>query len=188
MHTDAFISLVLLSAFLVLFYGPWQNFCTDMTRQMIFRRRDKLFDLAADGRLDFASEEYRSLRSFLEGLIRFAHELTWPQVLTMLAWYKGHRHLPRHNTVDLAPSQALARIRNPETRAIAAEMIDESVTAVLVMILLKSLVGGPVVFVLAASGYVMLHVGGRNVRRVGRARNVRLHGARADGGAVAGLR
>lgn len=154
MHADAFISLVLLSAFLVLFYGPWQNFCTDMIRQMIFRRRDKIFDLAAAGRLDFASEEYRSLRSFLEGLIRFAHELTWTQVLIMLAWHGQYRHAPRPNGAGLAPSQALARISDPKTRATAAEMIDESMKAVLVMILLKSLVIVPVMLVMVGLGYL----------------------------------
>lgn len=143
MPADALITLILLAALLVLFYGPWQDFCTEFARQMIFRRRDKLFDLAADGRLDFASEEYRALRSSLENLIRFAHEVTWPHIAILLFVAKRHRAEVYSNSFGPLPSQAVARIKDPETRAIAAQLVDESMTALLVVILLRSLIIGP---------------------------------------------
>ena len=78
---NAVISLLALALFVCLFYGPWQAVCTDWARQILFEKRDKLFDMAMAGKLHFASEEYKSIRRMLESMIRFAHHLTWPKLL-----------------------------------------------------------------------------------------------------------
>lgn len=81
MNADALISIVLTIVFLIWFYGPWQNTCTDYARQIIFEQRDKLFDIAASGRMPFDSKEYKMLRASLNAVIRFAHEATLPRML-----------------------------------------------------------------------------------------------------------
>lgn len=69
-------------AFLIwFFYGPWQNFVLDTLRQNLFEIRDEIFLLAADGKIEFSSPEYKATRKWLNTIIRFAHEITWIQIL-----------------------------------------------------------------------------------------------------------
>ena len=72
MDYEAAWAILALLALCVLFYGPWQEVCTDYARQVMFEKRDALFDLAASAELDFDSEEYRTIRISLEKAIRFA--------------------------------------------------------------------------------------------------------------------
>ncbi|NOJ47824.1 hypothetical protein [Bradyrhizobium archetypum] len=79
--SSALVSLVVLAALLFVIYGPWQWVCTDFARQRLFEARDHIFDMAADGRLNFKSQDYRVIRRSLEMNIRFAHDLTLPNFL-----------------------------------------------------------------------------------------------------------
>jgi hypothetical protein len=81
MNADALISLILISVFIFWFYGPWQSTCTDYARQIIFEQRDKLFDIAASGRMAFQSREYGTIRSSLNAMIRYAHDATLPRLI-----------------------------------------------------------------------------------------------------------
>lgn len=81
MISDALVSLVLLMLLICFAYGPWQWLWTDIARQTMFEKRDQLFDMALAGRLDFASDEYRTIRASLEQTIRFAHLLTLPRLI-----------------------------------------------------------------------------------------------------------
>jgi hypothetical protein len=76
MIENALISFLALVGILLVFYGPWQDVCADYARQVVFEKRDKLFDYAREGRIDFNSPEYKSIRSGLETSIRFAHDIT----------------------------------------------------------------------------------------------------------------
>jgi hypothetical protein len=139
---DAVISLFGLTLFACLFYGPWQAVCTDWARQIVFEKRDRLFDLAADGRLQFSSDEYRLLRSGFEGMIRFAHELTWPRLL----FYAKLRH--RMGIADdHSLAQATARIEDAEAREQVNELVFEATIVLIVMMALKSIFVAPIAFV-----------------------------------------
>jgi|SRR5580692_10901927 hypothetical protein len=81
MYADALTALLSLALFLLVFYGPWQATCTDWGRNVIFESRDKIFDMAADGELDFDSDEYKTIRASLQTLIRYLHFATAPAVL-----------------------------------------------------------------------------------------------------------
>ena len=81
MYADALLGLLSLTLFLIIFYGPWQAVCTDWGRHVVFGSRDKIFDMAADGELDFDSEEYKDIRASLQLLIRYLHFATAPAVL-----------------------------------------------------------------------------------------------------------
>jgi hypothetical protein len=148
---DALIGLALLVLFFVVFYGPWQGVCTDLARQLIFERRDRLFDLAADGKLSFHSEQYRSLRAGLEGLIRFAHELTWPQLLLLQIMHK--RYEGAVPAAGLTTDQAIAKIDDPETKKEVQKLLSDSISCLLLMMMLKSILVGPLLGVCVVAAY-----------------------------------
>lgn len=65
-------------------YGPWQKLVVEITRQRLFNIRAAVFDYAADGRLDFDSNEYRELTRQINLMIRFCHAFSWPHLLAIL--------------------------------------------------------------------------------------------------------
>lgn len=89
MTADGIVTVVVVGVFLGLFYGPWQDLCADYARQYVFEQRDALFDMAASGRLDFSSREYRDTRQSMEAVIRFAHDLTLPRLVYLVAAHRG---------------------------------------------------------------------------------------------------
>jgi hypothetical protein len=143
MAVNAIVSLVALVLFVCFFYGTWQAACTDWARQIIFERRDKLFDMAAAGKLSFASDEYKFVRRSFEGMIRFAHELTWPRLL----FFVSLRHrlgIPHRSQL----SEVVARIEDPATRKRVQDLVLESAVALIAMMALKSIVVAPLAFVM----------------------------------------
>jgi hypothetical protein len=142
MTADALVSLAALVAFACLFYGPWQAACTDIARQMIFERRDEIFDLARAGKLDFSSAEYKSIRRSMEGLIRYAHELTW---VSLFFYYRG---IAKHNVKrQSSVARAVASIEDPFVREKVNGLLSECTVALIAMIAAKSLLIAPVVLV-----------------------------------------
>ena len=110
MTSDALVSLALLSLLICFTYGPWQWLWTDIARQTMFEKRDQLFDMAVAGRLDFASDEYRTIRASLEQTIRFAHVMTLPRLIfSSLATGR----IERSETSRM--ERALARISDQQT-------------------------------------------------------------------------
>jgi hypothetical protein len=60
---------------------------TDIFRQQMFSIRDELFDFALDGNIDFQHPAYYLLRNSMNGFIRYAHRLTFFQLLiTVVRW------------------------------------------------------------------------------------------------------
>lgn len=142
MAADGFISLLAMILLICLFYGPWQAVCTDWGRQIIFEKRDRLFDLAANGLLEFSSEEYRTVRAGLEGMIRFAHELTWPRLL-FHAMLRGRAGIEDKHLM----SEAIAGINDPAVQRQVTELIVEATFGLIYMMLLKSIIVAPIAFV-----------------------------------------
>ena len=81
MISDSILSLVMLIIIALLFYGPWQELCAGIARQLMFERRNVIFNFARRGDLDFYSKEYRDIRNSLNMMIRFAHQATLPRLL-----------------------------------------------------------------------------------------------------------
>ncbi|HMJ42652.1 MAG TPA: hypothetical protein VK522_10280 [Pseudolabrys sp.] len=137
MYADALLGILALSAFVFVFYGPWQAVCTDWARQTIFESRDELFDLARAGEMSFEAANYRAIRSSLNCLIRFAHEVSWVE---FLALYLGLR---RVLTSDLLKGshlkRALDNIENEATRKKVARLVSKAQRAVVLMMAFKSL-------------------------------------------------
>jgi hypothetical protein len=144
MAADALVSLAALIAMACLFYGPWQAVCTDVARQVIFERREALFDLARVGKLDFASPEYKSVRRSMEGLIRYAHELTWVS-LFFYHQVKMKNDLKRDSSVI----RAVASIPDPLVREKVESLLFECTVALIAMMAAKSILAAPIISVVA---------------------------------------
>jgi hypothetical protein len=139
---EALVSLTALVAFACLFYGPWQAVCTDVARQIIFERRDILFDLARSGKLDFSSAEYKTLRRSMEGFIRYAHELTWLNLLF-------HRTKVKRLKGEAPVTLAIASISDPFTREKVDALVNDCMITLVGMIAAKSILTAPIVSIVA---------------------------------------
>ncbi len=127
MIADSILSLAMLIIISLLFYGPWQELCADIARQLMFEKRNLIFNFAQSGDLDFNSKEYRDIRNSLNLMIRFAHQATFPRLLFISAClYKT----PISETSTL--QNATGRVENPKLRNELRSIVDE---AELIMIL-----------------------------------------------------
>lgn len=134
MSIEALISILLCVALVLLSLGPWRDWCTAMARQVIFEKRDAIFDLAADGKLDFTSSEYRTIRSSLETIIRFAHELT----LTRFAFLGGYMDAHRSKASVPELRIALEALGDDDTAKAVKRYVYEAQRAMIIMMVAKS--------------------------------------------------
>lgn len=132
--TDAYAlqGLILVGLFLFVIYGPWQWACTDAARQFLFHKRDELFDIAREGRLEFASQEYQTIRNAFDSQIRFAHSLSW--IRLALFAQLSRRAAGKGN----AARSALAQISDEDTRAEIGHLLDALDRTMIVMMIAKS--------------------------------------------------
>lgn len=65
-----------------LYFWLYKDYVVDSFRQSIFELRDRLFDEAHEGLIDFNHPAYCVLRRTMNGSIRFAHGLSLVSVLT----------------------------------------------------------------------------------------------------------
>ena len=136
MNADLFLSVLLILLFVAWFYGPWQETCADYARQIVFEQRDKLFDLAADGGLNFKSHEYKDVRSSLNSAIRFAHNMTIARALYIFICYKIKLII----VPDEAFINAATGIRDDNVRKAVEEIERTSFEAIAISMLARSLV------------------------------------------------
>lgn len=79
--SNSLLSLLALGGLLWFFSRPWKHLVEESARQILFRSRDQLFDIAYERDwLDDAN--YRELRNRYNNLIRYCHKLNW---MTLLA-------------------------------------------------------------------------------------------------------
>lgn len=131
----ALIGLATVGAFLIAFYWPWQAVWADIARQIVFEKRDAIFDIARAGGISFNSREYRYVRTSLEQVIRFAHLATLPRILlaAFTAWWRGE--LPTHSPID----DAIDRISNEEVRLAIKKLVAQALRAVAMTMAIRSL-------------------------------------------------
>ena len=136
MAVEAIAGILTVLALGVLFYGPWQWICTDMARQKAFEKRDAIFDIAARGDLDFGSAEYRNIRDALEKLIRFAHELTLPNFVHVLLFYRVDV-----NTVKTELFSSLENVENESVKDEVMKNVLQAFAYTIIWTFLRSAVG-----------------------------------------------
>jgi hypothetical protein len=130
MYADALLSLVTLCALGLLLRGPWRNVCTDWAREIAFESRDRIFDLAQAGEMDFATKEYRDIRESLQSLIGHAHDMTLMRLVVHGAAQ------PQLEASALAIS--IKSIKNSETRSRIRAIVNRAHAASLISIVAKS--------------------------------------------------
>ena len=76
-------SLLSLSVLAWLLFWGWPAYRLDRYRQGLFDIRDRLFDYAAAGNIDFDHAAYGTLRITINGFIRHAHRISFCHVVLM---------------------------------------------------------------------------------------------------------
>jgi hypothetical protein len=108
---DAFAGIVTVGFAVVFFYYLWQQYVIDVTREQLFELRDRLFDIASEGKLDRNSESYRVLREMFNSGIRFTHRISLVQFI-MVSRYEDELVRTRVASVQML----LDDIDNQDTR------------------------------------------------------------------------
>jgi hypothetical protein len=86
MQYELLNNLFWLIAILVLwvaYYWLYRDYALDLFRQRMFALRDDLFDFAADGKIAFDHPAYTTLRTTMNGYVRFGHRLRFFDVFLM---------------------------------------------------------------------------------------------------------
>src|ERR1035438_1853433 len=75
-------------ALLMVVFLVWRaHLRTDEFRQRLFAIRDEIFDYANSGHIGFRDPAYQLLRNSMNGFIRYAHRLTFFQLMvTIVRW------------------------------------------------------------------------------------------------------
>jgi hypothetical protein len=85
---EQIISLLGLIALWAFWYYLWKPQRVDIFRQRLFSLRSDLFDLAADGVVPFDHPAYAQLRLLINGMIRFAHRVSFATLVIAIVQSK----------------------------------------------------------------------------------------------------
>ena len=83
-HLAEALYLFLSVSLLWIVWFRWREYRIDALRQRFFSLRDDLFDLASSGEVSFDSVTYTYLRRKINGMIRFAHRISFARLVTSL--------------------------------------------------------------------------------------------------------
>lgn len=155
---NALVALIALGGIGLIFYGPWQKWCEEYARQSVFKIRDEIFDLAADGQLSFDDPAYKHLRDSLNSVIRFAHGITIPSIIVMeIGAIKSEQ---KESTF----SKAIQSLEDHDLRAKLFEKQSRVLDAVCFLAVMRS-APGLVLFVILAGWFILNHRALRPLRR-----------------------
>jgi hypothetical protein len=79
------LNLGAISGLVWFFDVPYRQFRIDLLRHRLFGVRGALFIAARDGRISFSNPAYGLTRQTINGMIRFAHQVSFWQLLFMIA-------------------------------------------------------------------------------------------------------
>src|SRR5256714_10642387 len=87
------------------FFWLYRDYAIDRYRQRLFALRDEVWDFAAAGRVGFNDAAYRLVRDRLNGLIRFAHLLsfTWVVAVLVAERWRPSREIIEQVAQELSP-------------------------------------------------------------------------------------
>jgi len=130
---NAVVLLALIFILVIWFYGPWQSLCVDWARERMFAARNAIFDMAMEGRLDFQSPEYRQLRYYIEGNIRFCHRISWPTLVILSA---SVRRVSTPNIKSM--SELVATFPNEDDRKAIRRQTDDIAWTIVRLLVFRS--------------------------------------------------
>ena len=127
---------VVLVLWLILIFKILPTYRVDSFRQKMFSVRDEMFDFAADGNISFDDPAYILLRTQMNGLIRYGHQLTVFRTLMTKAINLASGEAPNMSWNE-AWESSLTTTRNENVRAKMREFHERSM-----MIAVKHLIVG----------------------------------------------
>ncbi len=107
-----------------LYFIEYRTYRVDHTRQRLFKIRDDLFKKAEEGIVPFDSKAYGIARVTLNGMIRFAHDLSFFRILIILLTYKKIDHGEHTKRYQEAYTQALEELPESAQEAILQSQLD----------------------------------------------------------------
>src|SRR5579862_226779 len=121
-------------------------------RQKLFGIRDRLFDYAAEGNIEFSDPAYGSLRSMMNSLIRFAHKVTFCIAFLLHMTHGDVEYAEKEIKAALEPIRRLPT----EKATVLLKLHAEILMAMLVYVLQRS----PVLWIYLAVFIVRLLIRG----------------------------
>ncbi len=109
----AISTLLSLAGLWFLLFWLYRDYCVDRFRQDMFALRDELFDAAREGVLAFNHPAYATLRTTMNGFIRFAHRLSLLHALLLLR--VAVKNLEPHDSFSRQISTAVETL-SPDSR------------------------------------------------------------------------
>ena len=116
---NAIISSISLALLTYLVFFAYQSYRVDKLRQDLFSLRDDLFDEALDGHIAFDDKGYQVTRQLINGLVRFAHELTIVQYLCFSVFFRSKKYS------SLPSIQSLLKTATPAEQEIFRKYSDK---------------------------------------------------------------
>lgn len=95
----ALSSLISLAGLTFIIFGPYNRYRIDRFRHEIFSIRDNLFLAAADGKISFDSHAYLTTRTMLNGMIRFAYQISLVRLLISSRMISSEDVKPMHDEI-----------------------------------------------------------------------------------------
>ncbi len=123
------LSIVLINVALI--FGIWwlyfiehRGYLTDLTRQRLFKTRDKLFDQAAKGLVPIDSRAYKMTRTTLNGMIRFTHELSLLRFFIIVFSYLSKQDKAVIKKYEAEKADSLASLSKPAKKIIINTQVE----------------------------------------------------------------
>ncbi len=132
-----------------LFFRAFHYYRLDALRDRLFAVREELFDYAAGGAIAFNDPAYGKLRNLINGLIRFAHRLSFSSILPVVLFRLMFKDPEPEQPLD-AWRRAVVRV-SPEVQKKLWSIHNRA----LAIALRHMVIGNPLVFALLCICYVI---------------------------------
>lgn len=156
-------SSICIGSIVLVLFKPWSESRLDVFRQRVFAVRDELWDYAAAGNIGFDDPAYRLLRQSMNGIIRYAHQLTFFRVCVTVLRIELAVDSPKGSWSEDWQS-ALEKIRIEGTR----KQLEEFHTAAMQLVASRLIFGSPFLLMLVGLSVplLMLRMGWLNVKAI----------------------
>lgn len=163
-YLEAAFSTACIGGVLAIIYGPFQSAIVALLRQRVFEQRDRLFDLAVAGKVDFSSPEYIHMRDEINNILAFSCEATVPRILCHAFTKRNHSN-PKN---EIKQTTSFLESLPQDTRNIMGDIFNKvGLDATLFMLARSPMVW--VLFVIAIpliALFILLAGGGKSLKSV----------------------
>ena len=141
----------------------WSEARLDAFRQKVFALRDELFDFAAAEHISFDDPAYRLLRQSMNGIIRYAHQLTFFRVCMTAIQIDLAAQTPKDSWSENW-QKALEKLGNDDTRKKLTAFHDRA----MLLVVDRLVLGSPVLLalVICSVPLLILRMGWLNLKAI----------------------